>query len=743
MQKERAELEEQRQKLVADVNANRKTLKGLEDDLLFRLANSTGNLLDDTSLIEVLQTTKTTAAEVKEKLANAADAERAHRRRARGVPPRRDARLAPLLFDRRHGGDQPDVPGLAAAVPRALRLLDRQLGAKAPLAAKRIVNIIELLTFHVTCYMQRGLFERHKQIWALMLAIKMQTVAGELPDAAVQTLLKGGGALDLKQREGQAVRWLPDNVWLNVLAALALGARSSATCPTRSSATSRCGSTGTTRTRPRRARCPSTTSGRRLRQAAARALRCARTARCSACRSTSRTPRQALRRLAAARPGSAVEEEADCRSRRSSRCSRRAPTRRARSSSSRAQKKQVRTISMGQGQEPAARKLIATGVTQGSWVMLQNCHLGLKFMSEIEQTLAKLEEVEQRDFRCGSRPSRTPSSRSGCCRCRSRSPTRRPPACAPASRERTRGSTRTCSTRSRSRSGSRCCTRSASCTRSCRSGASSGRSASTSRTSSTSPTSRRACSSSRTTSTTSTPRSGRSTGRRSTTWCARCSTAARSPTTGTAASSTPTGRRGSRRASSTPELRVLQGVQGAAGHRRRRLPQVRRDAAAHRQPRDLRPPPERRHRLPHGADAAGPRRRSSTSSPRRAAAAAARRARRWCCAGRGPAGQAAARLPGRRGQGRRSRGSAGPKPLNICLQQEVDRLQKVIALVRASLANLKLAIAGTIVMSPDLAERARRALPRARARRVGQGVAARGAQRSACGSPTSCSAPSS
>ena len=56
-------------------------------------------------------------------------------------------------------------------------------------------------------------------------------------------------------------------------------------------------------------------------------------------------------------------------------------------------KKQVRTISLGQGQEPAARKLISTGVTQGSWVMLQNCHLGLKFMSEIEQTMAKLDEI--------------------------------------------------------------------------------------------------------------------------------------------------------------------------------------------------------------------------------------------------------------------------------------------------------------------------------------------------------------
>jgi dynein heavy chain len=46
----------------------------------------------------------------------------------------------------------------------------------------------------------------------------------------------------------------------------------------------------------------------------------------------------------------------------------------------------------------------------------------------------------------------------------------------------------------------------------------------------------------------------------------------------------------------------------------------------------------------------------------------------------------------------------GPKPLNICLQQEVDRLQKVLSVVRASLSDLTLAIAGTIVMSPDVTD---------------------------------------
>ena len=44
------------------------------------------------------------------------------------------------------------------------------------------------------------------------------------------------------------------------------------------------------------------------------------------------------------------------------------------------------------------------------------------------------------------------------------------------------------------------------------------------------------------------------------------------------------------------------------------------------------------------------------------------------------------------------------KPLNICLKQEVDRLQAVISRVRRTLSDLKLAIAGTIVMSQDLAD---------------------------------------
>jgi len=65
---ERPDLEEQREFLIMETSTNKTLLKKLEDTLLRELTTSTGNILDNTDLVETLEETKSKANEVMEKL---------------------------------------------------------------------------------------------------------------------------------------------------------------------------------------------------------------------------------------------------------------------------------------------------------------------------------------------------------------------------------------------------------------------------------------------------------------------------------------------------------------------------------------------------------------------------------------------------------------------------------------------------------------------------------------------------
>lgn len=62
---EKRDTEEQHVRLIQETSANKKLLKDLGDLLLIELANSTGNILDNTDLIKTLEKTKLKATEVR------------------------------------------------------------------------------------------------------------------------------------------------------------------------------------------------------------------------------------------------------------------------------------------------------------------------------------------------------------------------------------------------------------------------------------------------------------------------------------------------------------------------------------------------------------------------------------------------------------------------------------------------------------------------------------------------------
>jgi hypothetical protein len=97
-----------------------------------------------------------------------------------------------------------------------MQAIDRS--EQATLPSKRTKNIIDYLTYEIYLYIQRGLFERHKLLFALMLTNKLLLSAGVTKASDIDVFLKGGGALDIMSVRKKPKDWIPDNVWLNVIA---------------------------------------------------------------------------------------------------------------------------------------------------------------------------------------------------------------------------------------------------------------------------------------------------------------------------------------------------------------------------------------------------------------------------------------------------------------------------------------------------------------------------------------------
>uniref|UniRef100_A0A8C6RAH3 Dynein, axonemal, heavy chain 10 n=1 Tax=Nannospalax galili TaxID=1026970 RepID=A0A8C6RAH3_NANGA len=212
---ERRELEEQREHLIQETSENKNLLKDLEDSLLRELATSTGNMLDNVELVQTLEETKSKAVEVSEKLKLAEKTALDIDRLRDGYRPaaRRGAILFFVLSEMALVNTMYQYSLIAF-----LDVFGLSLKKSLPdsILMKRLRNIMDTLTFNIYNYGCTGLFERHKLLFSFNMTIKIEQAEGRVPQEELDFFLKGNISLEKSKRK-KPCTWLSDQGWEDII----------------------------------------------------------------------------------------------------------------------------------------------------------------------------------------------------------------------------------------------------------------------------------------------------------------------------------------------------------------------------------------------------------------------------------------------------------------------------------------------------------------------------------------------
>ena len=218
VRKERADLEEQNDRLVISISSDKKQLKDLEDKILKMLKESEGNILDNEVLINTLEISKVTSGVITERVKQAEVTEReitAARELYRGVANRGSILYFVIS----------DLALIDSMYQYSLTFFNHMFNVcidvspKAEELDERLEILIKFITEYMYFNVARGLFEEHKLTFAFLICTTIMRYAGEINPLEWRFLLLYAAGADPKEGslEKPHRSWITEKVWNNLL----------------------------------------------------------------------------------------------------------------------------------------------------------------------------------------------------------------------------------------------------------------------------------------------------------------------------------------------------------------------------------------------------------------------------------------------------------------------------------------------------------------------------------------------